>query len=119
MCHHWPGNVRELENVIVRACMRSDRSIIGLAELAQAEPAIWARYVKSNGHESAPDEIEEGFAASKQRAVQAFERKYLIALMQRADGNVSRAAQLSGTERRQLGKMLKRHGIEQHCPSVN
>ena len=119
MRHDWPGNVRELENVIVRACMRSDRHIIGLAELAQAEPAIWAKYVNSNQNESSPEEIKQGFAASKQRAIQSFERKYLLALMQRADGNVSRAAQLSGTERRQLGKMLKRHGIEHHCPSVN
>ena len=119
MCHHWPGNVRELENVILRACMRSDRHIIGLAELAQVDPAIWARCVKSNAKESSPEEVKEGFAASKQRAIQSFERQYLIALMQRADGNVSRAAQLSGTERRQLGKMLKRHGIEHHCPSLN
>lgn len=119
MRHHWPGNVRELENVIVRVCMRSDRSIIGLAELAQAEPAIWAKYVPSTENESLPEGVRQGFSASKQRAIQSFERKYLTALMQRADGNVSRAAKLSGTERRQLGKMLKRHGIEHHCPSVN
>ena len=81
MCHHWPGNVRELENVILRACMRSDRHIIGLAELAQVDPAIWARYVKSNAKESSPEEVKEEFAASKQRAIQSFERQYLIALM--------------------------------------
>jgi DNA-binding NtrC family response regulator len=126
--HDWPGNVRELENMIVRACMCSDRDIIGLSELAQAEPAIWARYVSSHANVSAPEEakeeareevkeeIKQGFAISKQLAIQLFERTYLIALMRRADGNVSRAAQLSGTERRQLGKMLKRHGIEHHCP---
>lgn len=55
------------------------------------------------------------FAVAKRRAIAHFERDYLIALMRRADGNISRAAMLSGTERRQLGKMLKRHGIERHC----
>ncbi len=127
MLHRWPGNVRELENVIVRACMCSDREVIGLTELAQAEPAIWSKYVSSDANGSAPDEIEEeikeevkqGFAVSKQQAIRSFERKYLTALMQRAEGNVSRAAQLSGTERRQLGKMLKRHGIDHHCPISN
>jgi hypothetical protein len=31
--------------------------------------------------------------------------------MQRASGNISAAARLSGTERRQLGKLLVKHGI--------
>lgn len=51
------------------------------------------------------------FTLAKQNAIAAFERRYLTELMRRAGGNVSRAALLSGTERRQLGKMLKRHGI--------
>ncbi len=51
------------------------------------------------------------FTLAKQRAITAFEQRYLTELMQLAGGNVSRAALLSGTERRQLGKLLKRHGI--------
>jgi DNA-binding protein Fis len=31
--------------------------------------------------------------------------------MQQACGNISAAARLSGTERRQLGKLLQKHGI--------
>jgi DNA-binding protein Fis len=39
--------------------------------------------------------------------------------MRRSGGNISRAAALSGTERRHLGKMLKRHGIDRHvCDSA-
>ncbi len=70
-----------------------------------------------SGHDDSPaDEAPEGatrsaFTLAKQRAIAAFERRYLTELMRRAGGNVSRAALLSGTERRQLGKMLKRHGI--------
>jgi transcriptional regulator with GAF, ATPase, and Fis domain len=52
--------------------------------------------------------------AAKHHAVSAFERTYLFALMKRTYGNISAAARLSGTERRQLGKLLKRHGIETH-----
>ena len=59
---------------------------------------------------------ESDFAAAKRRAIELFEYGYLTELMRRAGGNVSRAAALSGTERRQLGKMLKRYGIERHCP---
>ncbi|MGH8080882.1 MAG: sigma-54 interaction domain-containing protein [Lysobacter sp.] len=118
MRHDWPGNVRELENVILRACMRADGDGIGVVELALAEPSIWGRTFEATASVSvsfvATDACS-GFAAAKQQAIEAFERTYLIALMQRADGNVSRAAALSGTERRQLGKMLKRHGIDRDC----
>ena len=40
-----------------------------------------------------------------------FERAYLTQLLRRTSGNVTRAAQLAGKERRALGKLLKRYGI--------
>jgi DNA-binding NtrC family response regulator len=119
--HDWPGNVRELENLILRLYMHSDEGELGIAELARAEPAIWGAHGSAAGTDPAaamPVESAAGefrFAAAKRRAIAHFERDYLIALMRRADGNVSRAALLSGTERRQLGKLLKRHGIERLC----
>jgi len=123
--HDWPGNVRELENVILRACMHAEHARIGIAELALAEPAVWGRHgraadaalpARSVARPAASPEpsTDTGldFAAAKQHAIEIFERGYLLALMNRADGNVSRAAVLAGTERRHLGKMLKRHGIQ-------
>ena len=47
-----------------------------------------------------------------QDAIRKFEHDYLTRLMQQAHGNISMAARLSGTERRQLGKLLLKHGIE-------
>ena len=123
----WPGNVRELENAILRACLRSDRLDIGVEELsltdatahaearAPAESALVASaLVDSLPVDSAPvDSIphEQGFASAKRRAIEVFERTYLIGLMQQAKGNISHAAEISRTERRHLGKLLKRHGI--------
>jgi DNA-binding NtrC family response regulator len=120
--HDWPGNVRELENVILRVCMRSDLNTIGPEELALAEPAIWQKSRRESGSklgcETQEDRAIDGgvtaFSEAKQHAIRIFERKYLIALMDRARGNISHAALLSGTERRQLGKMLKRYGIERN-----
>ncbi|WP_242691295.1 sigma-54 interaction domain-containing protein [Lysobacter enzymogenes] len=126
--HDWPGNVRELENLILRLCMHCDERRLDLAQLAQAAPAIWGAAARSPAstpahtpmpkpqYHEAPDRDESGFAAAKRRAIELFEYGYLTELMQRAGGNVSRAAALSGTERRQLGKMLKRYGIERGCP---
>ncbi|MFK3649380.1 sigma 54-interacting transcriptional regulator [Lysobacter enzymogenes] len=123
--HDWPGNVRELENLILRLCMHCDERRLDLHQLAQAAPAIWGADAQAQAPASVPapapeyhDEErhgESGFAAAKRRAIELFEYGYLTELMQRAGGNVSRAAALSGTERRQLGKMLKRYGIERGC----
>jgi DNA-binding NtrC family response regulator len=124
--YEWPGNVRELENVTLRAYMRSDCESIGLTELTQAEPAIARSEIDSLMGESRSDARDDTagigttdrvetakseFATAKQHVIRAFECRYLTALMHRADGNISKAAVLSGTERRQLGKMLKRYGI--------
>ena len=43
--------------------------------------------------------------------LEAFERQYLAQLMSDWGGNVSRAARAAGKERRDLGKLLKRHGL--------
>lgn len=105
----WPGNVRELENVTLRAYLRAEGGHVGLAELLAAEPALAPSDDAAPAH---ADDATARFSLAKSRAIQAFERSYLTALMRRACGNVSEAARLSGTERRQLGKLLKKHGIE-------
>lgn len=109
--HAWPGNVRELESVALRACLRAEGTSvdIGPAELkAQQEvpvdPSAFGR--------RATDAVDSHFGTAKGHVVARFEREYLTDLIRRANGNVSEAARLSGTERRQLGKMLKKHGIE-------
>ena len=50
--------------------------------------------------------------AAKERVMLAFERDYLTNLMKRSGGNVTAAARMSEMERRQLGKLLKKHGID-------
>ncbi|MEP7187085.1 MAG: sigma-54 dependent transcriptional regulator [Rhodanobacter sp.] len=106
--HAWPGNVRELENVALRAYLFADTSVIGLAELVAAEPAF-------AGIGSCPkrraNEPLTGFSAAKTHAIRTFEHDYLTHVMQQTCGNISAAARLSGTERRQLGKLLLKHGI--------
>ncbi len=106
----WPGNVRQLENLALRACLHADGNLVGLDDIGLLEPALGVR-------EPAPEPaigqaFPASFAVAKRRAVAAFEREYLTQVMRRANGNVSEAARLCGTERRQFGKLLKKHGIE-------
>jgi DNA-binding NtrC family response regulator len=105
----WPGNVRELENLVLRACLQADTESIGLEELAAVEPALVKSPVAAEGHAGGDAAT---FCVAKTHAVEKFELGYLTALMRRTRGNISKAALLSGTERRQLGKLLKKHGIQ-------
>jgi DNA-binding NtrC family response regulator len=103
--HAWPGNVRELENVVLRAYMQADGDVIeasAVAELVDEESAL--------AGEGGEDQF--GYHAARHHAIHVFERGYLLGLMERTQGNVTAAARLSGTERRQLGKLLKKHGID-------
>jgi len=106
MSHDLPGNVRQLENLIHRAVHKADGPRIGLTDMVPkgtmlpAEPAV----VQSDGRET--------FASAKARAVSAFERHYLTTLMQEARGNVTTAAIHARKERRALGRLLKKHGLD-------
>lgn len=107
----WPGNVRELENVVLRAYLGTDGAVIDtfiLDGLIASTPNV-------SSNPSAKmflGETELHYVSAKQNAVCAFERSYLFGLMTKTAGNISAAARISGTDRRQLGKLLKKHRIE-------
>ena len=104
VAHSWPGNVRELENFIYRAFLVTDGPEIRLdhiAAISNLDAVKGCSIVPGTpaGH---------SFHQAKSRAIAQFEQKYLAELMERARGNVTAAAKLAGTERRYLGKLLKK-----------
>jgi DNA-binding NtrC family response regulator len=110
VAYDWPGNARELENVTLRACLGAEDGDVGVEELAAVAPAL-GRCALGDTQLA---ERNDTFRAAKNSAIESFERRYLTNLMRRASGNVSAAARLSHIERRQLGKMLKKLGIEKN-----
>ncbi|MBO9398549.1 sigma-54-dependent Fis family transcriptional regulator [Shimia sp. R9_2] len=92
----WPGNVRELENLVHRGVVTAQD---GLVSVCPTEPRT-------------RDSVDEAFGVAKARAVNAFERRYLESVMAQTQGNVTKAAEQAGKERRALGKLLKKHGID-------
>jgi DNA-binding NtrC family response regulator len=58
------------------------------------------------------------YRQAKRRAMTAFERRFLAQAIVRARGNISEAARLIGTERRHLGRLLKKHGIDRLVQSA-
>jgi transcriptional regulator with GAF, ATPase, and Fis domain len=115
LAHDWPGNVRELRNVLER----------GVYLAPGAQPV---RLVSLPGQEDGIETIGPPLAApaapgapafdsslsyrgNKERWENDFERRYLTWLMDRAQGNISRAAREADMDRKYLHKLLKKHNI--------
>jgi DNA-binding NtrC family response regulator len=113
---HWPGNVRELENAVIRAVHLARHGVIepgdlGLAPaapgLAPSPSAVLAPLASEAEHSADLPP----FQQAKQRAIDSWEREYLLRSMAEHGGNVSHAARAAGKERREFGKLLKKHAL--------
>lgn len=100
--YDWPGNVRELRNFMHRAWVLSRRAKICVAEVGAPGLAC----------SSATDSAIRPYHEAREATLRAFEAVYLQKLMDATGGNVTQAAKLAGTERRSLGRMLKRHHMD-------
>jgi two-component system, NtrC family, response regulator GlrR len=98
--YHWPGNIRELENLIHRELLLAEGEQLSIP----APDAALSAWTPSG----APTL---NYRQAKNRAMAEFEHRFLAHLLEYANGNVSAAARISGTERRHLGRLLKKHGI--------
>ncbi len=103
MGHGWPGNVRELRNVVERSAYLSPNGVIDLVAAA-AGCRDESRELLFDGTST--------FREQKERAVEAFEEAYLHWLLERASGNISRAAREADMDRKYLHRLLRRYGID-------
>ena len=101
----WPGNVRELENWVHRELLMADGPMIHAVPAQEDLPPA--------ADAAAPLPVEAcSFQRAKAEAVRLFEHGYVLNLLRQTHGNVTRAAQIAGTERRAFGKLLKKHRID-------
>ncbi len=102
----WPGNVRELENALHRAIVLARNGLITAGDLGA--PICTSERPTAQTHQM----LEGGLKAARARHSWEFDDQYLRRILALAQGNVSEAARHAGTERRAMGRLLKRHGIE-------
>jgi DNA-binding NtrC family response regulator len=105
--HPWPGNVRELENRVHRMFVLTTGPVICLPD----EVAVPPPSAEQGGHPF-DRHLGQRLTQAKSRLLAEFEGAYLRRLMSAAAGNVSVAARRAGKERRALGRLLKKHGID-------
>jgi DNA-binding NtrC family response regulator len=98
--HDWPGNVRELRNVIEQAAVLASGERIEEGDLR-----LRARVASQGGGEVTT------FAEAKRRAVEQFERTYLVDVLRQHGGNISRTAEAIGMVRQSLQQKLRELGI--------
>jgi DNA-binding NtrC family response regulator len=101
--YEWPGNVRELRNVVERSAYLSPDGVIDLIATGKRPGAAG---------ETVEFDPTLTFREQKERAVELFEEAYLQWLLQRAEGNISRAAREADMDRKYLHKLLRRYGID-------
>ena len=95
MAHNWPGNVRELENRIKRAVVMAEGRYVTPVNLELKEPSS-----------------SEGDASTLRASRESREKDLVRLAMEKAEGNVSRAAADLGISRPTLYQLLARYGLK-------
>jgi DNA-binding NtrC family response regulator len=102
--HRWPGNVRELANVIEQAAVLAPGSVIAEADLQLGGAGEAAT--------GAPADLAGlSFGDAQKRAVDRFERGYLLEALRKSGGNISRAAEAVGMVRQSLQQKIRELGL--------
>jgi DNA-binding NtrC family response regulator len=108
----WPGNVRELENAIVHAIALHHGEVIG----AESLPSQIVQSTRASSTErigiAVPEDELLPLTEAKRRASNAFEKRYLVRVMEQSKGSVSEAARLAQLDRTNFRRLLQRHGID-------
>jgi DNA-binding NtrC family response regulator len=120
----WRGNVRELQNVIEHAVVLLEP---GAAILPEHIPFIDGESLAltpaplpqaGGGLPLGEFGSEETYHAARDRVLAEFELRYLTQLVQRAAGNMSRAARLAGVDRTTLYRIMEKHGLQRETIMV-
>jgi DNA-binding NtrC family response regulator len=107
----WRGNVRELQNVIEHlAVIAAPGSTIAADQLQLAGDA--RLMPGANPASLVSTMLEESYHVARDRVIAQFERQYLTWLVNRASGNMSKAARIAGVDRTTLYRMMERHGLQ-------
>jgi two-component system response regulator GlrR len=95
MLYEWPGNVRELENTIEYSVAMTRQDMITEDFILQTKEVIHQEPLKP-----------------LREARDAYEKSYLMHLLEICSGNVSKAAKLAGKYRADFYDLLKKHSLK-------
>jgi two-component system, NtrC family, response regulator GlrR len=98
----WPGNVRELQNSIERAVVLATGNQLNICDIFYNEDT--EDKPQTSGHQ-APSLIHN-------LAKKDFEKNYIKHLMQESEGNISKAARMSGKHRVEIYRLMEKYNFQ-------
>jgi len=99
--YRWPGNVRELENILLRGLFLCKGCVLDIPPPDRCIAKIDDNHIS----------LDLNFSEAKAAVIANFEHRYLTNVLHHAEGNVTQAARISGTERSAFRKLLRRNNL--------
>jgi DNA-binding NtrC family response regulator len=108
--YEWPGNVRELLNVLRRASLFCEGDAIDGALVRRMIAASVFGQAGVAAH-PLPEAVPPSDPPTSGKSLAEVERAHIERVLSQMDGNVTRAAQALGIDRRTLQRKLKSYGL--------
>jgi DNA-binding NtrC family response regulator len=109
--YSFPGNVRELENIIERAVVLAEDSLITPEDLELGHGAEEVVLIDYAAVPLSVEELKETKRHLREHAVEDVEKAFVVSALQRSGGNITRAAEETGMLRPNFQAMMKKLGI--------
>jgi DNA-binding NtrC family response regulator len=109
LSYAWPGNVRELENAIDHAAALCGSTTIQPEDLPLTLASEPTR-TPAPAHEHA------AYRDAKQRVLESFDKEYLLSILKRCGGSITRAAEAADMDRKNFHELLKKYEINAKEP---
>ncbi|MBT3218422.1 MAG: sigma-54-dependent Fis family transcriptional regulator [Proteobacteria bacterium] len=106
----WPGNVRELRNVASYLCAMCSKPVVHLTDL----PTHLRRDhpTTTSSSSNAPDlHLDLPYMEARRIWLNEFQVRYIEALLEAHNGNVSATARAAGMDRRSIQRIMTRNGL--------
>ena len=135
--HDWPGNIRELENVIRSVSLFADGEVIEVRDFTdyvevfrdvgdaaqrhvamrpvETAPTVEPNQNDQTGGQSWARLCNEGLSLKELK--RRVEIECITEALERAGGNITRAADLLGMKRPRLSQLIKEHGLGANEPT--
>jgi len=110
MEYDFSGNVRELENIIERAVVLCEGSIINIADLELKTEGNGV-YTEQGFVPQSLEELKETKKQIREQAIEHIEKAFVINALKRSNWNITQAAEETGMLRPNFHALLKKLGI--------